>query len=346
MSRRLLLFGLAAGCMFAAAPATASAAAPTCDASASVYALPAGLSHANPEPLCEDADGDPISIEVVTPPTHGTLDPAGAAPIDTVRTYTADAGAAGQEDTMTFHAVAGGETSNDFSITVNILEANHAPVCDDAAVEVQSGESVAIPACTDADPGDTLTTTVVHAPEHGTYDEATGMYTPAAGFTGDDSMTLGAEDAWEQSGLGVITITVTAAPQQPPVTPPVKPKPKPQSSPKPDLTAPSLALATRTVSRRTVSFTATTNEAGKLVLQVLVDRRTARRLKLKRHPATAVVVGSLTRDLAAGSRTVRVKLTDKARARLKGATGVELRLVARLTDAAGNVRTERMRFPL
>jgi hypothetical protein len=59
-----------------------------------------------------------------------------------------------------------------------------------------------------------------------------------------------------------------------------------------------------------------------------------------------VVVGSLARDIGIGKTVVNVKLSRKARSRLKRATRVKLRILAKLTDSAGNVRTETLRITL
>jgi hypothetical protein len=53
-----------------------------------------------------------------------------------------------------------------------------------------------------------------------------------------------------------------------------------------------------------------------------------------------VVVGRLVRDIAAGESVVRVKLLGKARSKLERVTTVRLRIVAKITDAAGEVRAE------
>jgi hypothetical protein len=54
-----------------------------------------------------------------------------------------------------------------------------------------------------------------------------------------------------------------------------------------------------------------------------------------------VLVGTVVRDVAAGANTIKVKLTPKARKRLKHASGIKLRVIATIADAAGNDRTRR-----
>ena len=55
-----------------------------------------------------------------------------------------------------------------------------------------------------------------------------------------------------------------------------------------------------------------------------MDKATARKLKLDPKAKKAVVVGTLTRALAAGKNAVTVKLTAKARKALKKAKSVKL----------------------
>ena len=64
----------------------------------------------------------------------------------------------------------------------------------------------------------------------------------------------------------------------------------------------------------------------------MIDRKTAKKLKLGTR---AVVVGTLTRSLS-GAATLKLKLTGKAKKRLKTARAVKLSLRAVATDAAGN----------
>jgi hypothetical protein len=72
-----------------------------------------------------------------------------------------------------------------------------------------------------------------------------------------------------------------------------------------------------------------------------VGGATARRYKIDKHAANRVLVGTVVRDVAAGANTVKVKLTRTARKRLRHATGVKLRVIATIADAAGNDRTRR-----
>jgi hypothetical protein len=251
----------------------------------------------------------------------------------------------------TFRAVdANGEQSATFNIEVQIGDPNRAPTCDATSATVQAGHAVDVPlSCTDPD-GNGITIDA-DPPAHGTL--VGGRYTPAAGFSGQDAITFRATDEWGlTSDDAVATITVKPAPK-----PPVKtqPSPHPHTTPPPapaDKVAPSLtllapsSLASRSALRHGIAFTASTNEAGLLSVQVFVGRATARRYRIDRHATSRVLVGTLERELAKGDNAVKVKLFRKARKRLKKAPSVRLRMIARVADMAGNRRTERLRITL
>jgi len=329
---RIWFVAIAAGLILLGVTGTASAAVPVCAPDPALYELPAGLTWLNPRAPCTDADGDAITVQVVDPPDHGTLAPGGAQPIDAKRFYTANADAAGMRDSMKFVAVANGEQSNEFQVDVWILPAHSAPVCKDLAVAVQAGSSVAIaPACVDPD-GDAFTVSMRDAPTHGTYDPARRTYTAAARFAGRDSMTFAVVDEWHLAARPPkVTITVTPKPGQRALTG--------------DKAAPRLKLVARSplrsrALRRGLRLTATASEPGRIVIEALVSRATAQDLGIDTH------VGSLARDIGAGKTSLRLKLDRDARSRLATLKRVKLKLVARLVDDAGNLRTKRLRVKI
>lgn len=329
---KIWFVNIAGGLLLLGVPGTASAAAPVCAADPALYELPAGLTWLNPRAPCTDADGDAITVQVADPPDHGTLQPDGTQPIDAKRFYTANANAAGTRDSMKFVAVANGEQSNEFQVDVWILPAHSAPACNDLALSVRAGASVAIaPECVDAD-GDTFTTTMRDAPAHGTYDPARRTYTAAPRYAGRDSMTFTAVDEWNlASAPHTVTITVTPAPGQPTLTA--------------DKTAPRLKLVPRSplrarALRRGIRLTATASEPGRLVIEALIARTTAQDLGIDAR------VGSLARDIRAGKTNLKLKLYRDARSRLASLRHVKLKLVARMVDAAGNLRTKRLRVKI
>jgi hypothetical protein len=329
---KMWFVGVAAAFLLFGVPATASAAAPVCTPSSALYELPAGLTWLNPRAPCTDADGDAITVKVVDAPDYGTLQPDTEQPLDVKRFYSAKAGAAGNRDTMKFVAVAGGEESNEFTVDVWILPAHSAPVCKDLAITVRAGSSVAIaPSCVDPD-GDAFALNVVGAPKHGTYDPARRTYTAAKRFAGRDSMTFAVVDEWMlASAARTVTIAVTRAPGQAPL--------------RADKTAPRLKLAARSplrsrALRRGLRLTATANEPGRIVIEAFVNDKTARDLGIDTR------VGSLARDLAAGKTNLKLRLDPDVRGRLATLKQVKLRLVARMVDSAGNLRTKRLRIKI
>jgi hypothetical protein len=330
---RISLISIAAGLLLLVLPGAANAAAPVCAPDPALYELPAGLTWLNPQAPCTDADGDAITIEVVDAPDHGTLQPSDPQPINVRRFYTANAGAAGNRDSMKFAAVANGERSNEFQVDVWILPTHTAPVCKDLAVSVRAGSSVAIaPSCVDAD-GDTFVLSVRSAPKHGTYDPVRRTYTAARRFAGRDSMSFAVVDEWKlTSAQRNIAITVTPAPGQHPNT---ADKTRPQL----ELFARSPLRARRAL-RRGVRLKATASEAGRLVVEAFVSDKTAQALGIDTR------VGSLARNLSAGETKLRLRLYRDVRAPLATLERVRLKLVARMVDAAGNLRTKRMRIRL
>ena len=173
---------------------------------------------------------------------------------------------------------------------------------------------------------------VREAPTHGTYDPARRTYTAAARFAGRDSMTFGVVDEWNlASAPHTVTITVTPAPGQPTLTA--------------DKAAPRLKLAVRPplrsrALRRGLRLTATANEPGRIVIEALISRTTARELGIDTR------VGSLSRDIGAGKTSLKLKLYRDARNRLATLKRVKLKLVARMVDPAGNLRTKRLRVKI
>ena len=333
MMRVWFISSVVGGLLALCVPGTAIGAAPQCAADPALYQLPAGLTWLNPRAPCTDADGDAITVEVVDPPDFGTLAPDGPQPIGVERWYTAKPDAAGNRDSMTFVAVANGERSNEFQVDVWILPAHSAPVCKDRALTVKAGSAVAItPDCVDAD-GDSFALNVRSAPRHGTYDPVRRTYTAAPGFAGQDTMTYVVRDEWKlESVPRKVTITVTRSPGQRTIVS--------------DKTAPALKLRARArlkpraALRRGIRLAATASEAGRIVIEAHLGNKAARSLGIDTR------VGSLARDLVAGRTTFKLRLYRDVRDELAELKRLRLRLVARMVDAAGNVRTERLRVTL
>ena len=225
--------------------------------------------------------------------------------------------------------------------------------------------------CTDPD-GDALTLSVVDGPSKGSLGPISGdavTYTPDAGEFGADSFTYAVDGTVVQTGASrtlsrrfdapgshtvvvrakdddgrtataTRTVTITATPAEPaggggPSAPPPS-----GGGPAPDTSAPSASLKAakqklKAVLAKGLALTATCSEPCTVKLQLVVDKRTAKKLKQGKKPT---VIGTLTRSLA-GSARLKVKLTGKAKKALKRAKSVKLSVRAVATDAAGNAAT-------
>ena len=107
--------------------------------------------------------------------------------------------------------------------------------------------------------------------------------------------------------------------------------------PGPDTAAPAATLKAakqklKAVLAKGLAVTASCSEPCTLKLQLVIDKKTAKKLKLGKKPT---VIGTLTRSLA-GSAKLKIKLTGKAKKRLKKAKSVKLSVRAVATDPAGN----------
>ena len=158
-----------------------------------------------------DADGDALSAALVRGPDHGTL----ALAADGSLVYTPEADFSGT-DTFIYQASDGADGSNLAMVTLAVKAVNDAPVARDDRFEIYEGETRllapagALANDTDAD-GDALSLVVVDAPQHGTVTtDADGhlVYTPEAGFTGEDTLTYRAADGQAESNLATITLSV------------------------------------------------------------------------------------------------------------------------------------------
>jgi VCBS repeat-containing protein len=153
-----------------------------------------------------DAEGDPLTWTVVTPPAHGSL--TGTAP---ALTYTPALNYNGA-DSFTFKVNDGTDDSNTATVSITVTPVNDAPVC--SPVTLTTAEDTpgqTNPSCTDVE-GNTLTYSIVAQPTHGSASVAAGklVYTPAANYNGVDSFTYKANDGMVDSNTATVSVTVTA----------------------------------------------------------------------------------------------------------------------------------------
>lgn len=163
-----------------------------------------------------DAEGDPITAEVVTPPAEGALELDGNGAF----TYTPDADFCGT-DTFGWRPSDGTATGEDVTVTLNVRCVNDAPVAEDDHYDAVSGEGLEVTAPglldNDSDPveghalsvlpettrtaGGTLTTNA----------DGGLLYRPRADFRGTDTGTYTLRDAQGGTASGTVTFTVKGA---------------------------------------------------------------------------------------------------------------------------------------
>lgn len=164
--------------------------------------------------LANDADpqNDPLTVEVVDEPAHGTL----TLNEDGSFTYVPDANFNGT-DTFTYRANDGTNDSNIATVTIHVTAVNDTPV----AVGESYSTPVNTPLVVDTVPGllandtdvedSSLTVIEVDGPEHGTLvlnEDGTFTYTPDEDYEGSDSFTYKVSDGELESNTVTVLITV------------------------------------------------------------------------------------------------------------------------------------------
>jgi len=158
-----------------------------------------------------DADGDPLTVTNLTQPSNGTA----SVKTDNAVDYIPNAGFTG-EDTVTYTANDGKGDSNiatiTFTVTSNTLPvavADTASTSKDVAVTIDVLQNDS-----DAD-GNPLTVTITKLPKDGTATvngDNTVLYTPNAGFAGNDTFNYKANDGIGDSNVVTVTVTVNGLP--------------------------------------------------------------------------------------------------------------------------------------
>ncbi|HET8756845.1 MAG TPA: SpoIVB peptidase S55 domain-containing protein [Solirubrobacteraceae bacterium] len=98
--------------------------------------------------------------------------------------------------------------------------------------------------------------------------------------------------------------------------------------------------------KRGVKLTLRTSEPGRAVVKAFADRKTARRLTIKKHAKGPVVVAAASKRVHAGRNTLKLVFTKKARKRLRHAKRVKLSARATIRSVAGNTATDRFKLTL
>ncbi|WP_291295124.1 tandem-95 repeat protein [Elioraea sp.] len=165
-----------------------------------------------------DPDGDQLIAQLVDGPAFGTL----TLSKDGSFVYTPAEGFAGT-DSFTYRAGDGQAWSNVATVTIVVPEINAAPVAvndsyttDEGVVLVISGAGV-LANDSDAD-GDALAALLVAGPRNGTVTlsaDGSFVYTPDAGWYGNDNFTYRATDGEDQSATATVRIVVTPVNEAP-----------------------------------------------------------------------------------------------------------------------------------
>jgi VCBS repeat-containing protein len=165
-----------------------------------------------------DPDGDPLIAQLVTGPAFGTL----TLSKDGTFVYTPAAGFSGT-DSFTYRAGDGEAWSEAATVTIIVPALNEAPVAVNDSYTTDEGVALIVSGAgvlgndRDAD-GDALTALLVAGPRNGTLSLAADgsfIYTPDAGWFGNDSFTYRASDGQDQSATATVRIVVTPVNEAP-----------------------------------------------------------------------------------------------------------------------------------
>ena len=163
---------------------------------------------------CSDADNDTISYNIVSGPAHGGL--SGTAPN---LQYIPIAGYVGA-DTIVYNCNDASLTSNNATVSVNVINPNHAAivrndsyiVTEDAVLTVLVSQGVLV---NDSDlDNDTLSVSVYSTTSNGALTlnpDGAFVYTPNPNFNGFDEFKYRAHDGTVLSGIANVTITVNGS---------------------------------------------------------------------------------------------------------------------------------------
>jgi hypothetical protein len=156
-----------------------------------------------------DPEGDEITYTVVTSPTHGEL--TGAVPN---LLYVPAKDFVGT-DGLVFRASDGHGAAQEAAITINVIPQNSAPAVQSQVLTTTEETALTIDLQADDADEDDLVFTLVVSPTHGSLagDGAAWVYTPEAGFLGEDGFTFLTDDG-QLTTDGSVTIQVVLGPAE------------------------------------------------------------------------------------------------------------------------------------
>jgi VCBS repeat-containing protein len=167
--------------------------------------------------VATDADGEPLTYEIVANATNGIVTITDSA--TGAYTYQPNGNLNGA-DSFTFRATDGSANSNTATISITVNPLNDVPVADAGALAINEDSlGAGILVANDVD-GNALTYSIVANPSNGVViitNAATGSYTyqPNADFSGTDSFTFRVHDGTVYSNTATITITVSGVSDAP-----------------------------------------------------------------------------------------------------------------------------------
>lgn len=166
-----------------------------------------------------DPDGDSITFNQPTNPSHGKLDLDPSFSTNGKLTYAPDLNFNGQ-DSFTFTVNDGKVDSASATVSITVTAVNDPPVANPQSVTTKVNKPVSITLTGSDVDGDPLTFSIVQGPTHGSLsgDPPNVTYTPKPGFTGSDSFTFKVYDGKVYSNPAEVKITIN--PNRPPVADP------------------------------------------------------------------------------------------------------------------------------
>ena len=156
-----------------------------------------------------DADGDPLTVELLTQPTNGSV----VTNADETVNYTPASNFNGS-DSFDYTVSDGQGGSATATVTITVTAIDDAPIAvDDSAITSPNVAVIIDVLGNDEDPdGDSLTVTSVTQPTSGLVvmnADETLSYTPASNFNGSDSFSYTVADGQGSTDTATVTVTVT-----------------------------------------------------------------------------------------------------------------------------------------
>ena len=152
-----------------------------------------------------DDDFDDLALSIVDGPTHGSVADCSFGSCE----YTPSAGYIGA-DTFTWKANDGIADSNTATVSIEVV-ANQAPVATDGSLFVFTDTETPVNLAASDTEDDSLAYVIVTPPGNGDLSDCSFgscLYTPDAGFVGDDAFTWKANDGLVDSNVATMEITV------------------------------------------------------------------------------------------------------------------------------------------